>query len=228
MKDKEVIIVNDSGYQAIPSKDGCYDCKLANVCNVDHIYCQGDGYKFDYTPSERPIGDTFYYKDKQYEVVEDPYSGCMECSFCEDGYCLNIVGYCSANTRKDKTAVKVIEINNNIMEKKDLKPGMIVELANGIQYVYLIIGKPVFISVDGFMKYEDYKNDLTFTRDNDWDVVKVYDSLKEGFGMGMKGLIMKTIEMNPKPIWVRKETTLTMDEIAKRFNIPVSQLRIKK
>lgn len=89
---------------------------------------------------------------------------------------------------------------------------------------YLLISKNTMVSKTGFMSLKDYDYNLNnnspdFTINEIWEV-----SASFGFTctINLNNISNKTC------IYNRNCIELTMDEIAKKFNIPVSQLKIKK
>ena len=70
------------------------------------------------------------------------------------------------------------------MKKSDLKDGMIVEYRKREcgDDRYNIVLNNRFVSLQGWMKFEDYNEDLTFegsySSDRNWDIVKVYKPKK--------------------------------------------------
>lgn len=98
--------------------------------------------------------------------------------------------------------VKLIKTN---MKKSDLKDGMTVKNRNG--RIGKIVGNQIIYinGSDDFLL--NFKDDLTSKHEEEeYDIVEVYES-----------------------IWQREEPTeLTMQEIADKFNIEVTNLKIKK
>lgn len=109
------------------------------------------------------------------------------------------------------------------MKKLDLKPGMIVEYANGERRLVVSINNKLYlISSHMFATVKSFSDDLKCDTNPDRNIVKVYQP-KEA-----SSLISLLNNCN-NCIWVRpKETVLTMQEIADKFGIPVEQLKIKK
>lgn len=105
------------------------------------------------------------------------------------------------------------------MKKSDLKPGMVVEYENGKRRLVI-----------------ELNNSLYLIGENNYSDVDSYpDSLYWSGGLAINKIfrpiapecfrdLLKTNNL----IWERKPTELTMEEIAHKFNIPVSQLKIVK
>lgn len=108
------------------------------------------------------------------------------------------------------------------MKKSDLKPGMVVEYADGDKRLVTTINDSLFLMSEcAFATLESFNEDLTCNGYSGMDIVKVYQP-KEPSSLG-------TLFECKKCIWERqKETVLTMQEIADKFGIPVEQLKIKQ
>lgn len=118
---------------------------------------------------------------------------------------------------------KLITIQEYIaMKKSDLKPGMVIEYANGDRRLVVTINNELYlISSHMFIAVKSFSDDLKCDTNPDRNIVKVYQP-KEASSLN------SLLNCN-NCIWVRpKETVLTMQEIADKFGIPVEQLRIKK
>lgn len=108
------------------------------------------------------------------------------------------------------------------MKKSDLKPGMVVEYANGNKRLVVVINDELYlIGRHMFAIVESFNEDLTCDSDPKINIVKVYQP-KEAASLN-------SLLDCENCIWERpKETVLTMQEIADKFGIPIEQLRIKK
>ncbi len=108
--------------------------------------------------------------------------------------------------------------------KKDLKTGMIVELATGTRYLLV---NDTLIGVTGQMRLSNYDENLIYVDNNIYNINKVY--LHEdyywglGFNRNLDTLCHTTL------LWERpKVTEMSIEEIAEKLGIPANQLRIKK
>lgn len=108
------------------------------------------------------------------------------------------------------------------MKKSDLRPGMVVEYANGEKRLVTAINNELFLMGEhAYCRLENFNDDLTCSDNPDITIVKVFQ-LKEASNLG-------TLLECKRCIWERqKETVLTMQEIADKFGIPVEQLKIKQ
>ena len=108
------------------------------------------------------------------------------------------------------------------MKKPDLKPGMVVEYANGDKRLVIVINNKLYlIDTYAFAIVESFNDDLECANNPDINIVKVFQP-KEAASLS-------TLFDCKNCIWERpKETVLTMQEIADKFGIPVEQLKIKK
>jgi hypothetical protein len=123
----------------------------------------------------------------------------------------------------NKQYYKLVEFNSLIkMKKTDLKPGMVVEYANGDKRLVATINNELYlIGEHMFATLASFSDDLTCDTNPDVNIVKVFQP-KEASSLSSL-LDCKNC------IWERpKETVLTMQEIADKFGIPVEQLKIKK
>lgn len=116
------------------------------------------------------------------------------------------------------------------MTLKDLKPGMVVEYANGerrlVMPCSLISDKVYLMGYDAFNSLIEYNNDLTISATNTLNINKVY-SIEEKY-FPFDDIIRKPDRLNL--IWERpkvKVIELTLQAVADKFNIPIEQLRIK-
>jgi hypothetical protein len=118
------------------------------------------------------------------------------------------------------------------MKKSDLKSGMIIERRNGDKGMVLLnTSKGDIIGGGGGSGYktwgglDNYNDDLTYNSCgiHGYDIVKIYDAdCNMGFGS------FGTDYLNL--IWTRpvEPIELTMEQIADKFNIEVSRLKIIK
>lgn len=122
----------------------------------------------------------------------------------------------------NKQDYKLVTFNEIQMKKSDLKPGMVVEYENGNKRLVTAINNELFLMGEHmFCRLEIFNDDLTCDNDPKINIVKVYQP-KEAANLNSL-LDCKNC------IWERqKETVLTMQEIADKFDIPVEQLKIKQ
>lgn len=117
---------------------------------------------------------------------------------------------------------KLITIQEYIaMKKSDLKPGMVVEYANGERRLVVTINNELYlISNHMFAKVNLFTDNLECVTNPDRNIVKVFQP---------EASSLNSLLNCNNCIWIRpKETVLTMQEIADKFGIPVEQLKIKK
>lgn len=110
------------------------------------------------------------------------------------------------------------------MRKSDLRSGMILELRNGQLGILIQTRLGLLIQFDNsWDSLEDYNLDLTAKIDRDCDVFKVKQINSETF------IIRKNLN-RAKTIWNREEQPieLTIDEIADKFGVDSSRIKIKK
>jgi hypothetical protein len=109
----------------------------------------------------------------------------------------------------------------NPIQQKHLRSGMIIEYVSGERRLVTdLMGRLVLISEDGFQPLSDYNEDLIIDDCPYTTINKV--GISEPYCLEVM-LTKATI------IWERpKEVELTMEEIAEKFGIDVSQLKIKK
>ncbi len=107
------------------------------------------------------------------------------------------------------------------MKKSELKPGMVVQYADGKRRLVTAINGELFLmGKDMFAELDKFNEDL-INKSHNLDIVKVFQP-KEPRSLSA------LLECD-NCIWERpKEVILTMQEIANKFNIPVEQIRIKK
>ncbi len=100
---------------------------------------------------------------------------------------------------------------------------MIVECANSVRY--LVLGCKL-LNLDGYSNRSDYNDDLT-SEDAGFDIMKVY--MPSDYYQG--NLRQVFTDYNLTLIWERAEkrtVELTLEDIAEKFNVSVSQIKIKK
>lgn len=118
---------------------------------------------------------------------------------------------------------KIITLNEYMknFSKKDLKPGMVIEYKNGERRLVVEInGELSLISNGMFAELNNFNNDLTYDRNPHINIVAVYKTKPSSLST-----MLETTDL----IWKRpEEVTLTMQEIADKFGIPVEQLKIVK
>lgn len=107
------------------------------------------------------------------------------------------------------------------MKKSELKPGMVVEYANGERRpVIEFRDKLVLLGEDIWADLACHDSDLECLYAKEFTINKVYAPLY------MLGLVSLLKDEHPC-IWERS-VELTMEEIAEKFGINVEQLKIKK
>lgn len=129
---------------------------------------------------------------------------------------------------------KAMESIKTVFTKADLKSGMVVELKNG--GMYLVVNNSL-ISTSGQMYLDNYNDNLEYIENNchvdrpdfseGWSINKVFMKDPHTWGLGFNGGLTTSLSC----IWKRKslkKVEITMDEIAKKFGISVTQLRIKE
>ena len=173
----------------------------------------------------RPIGEIFKFEDTYLKVTKD--GACEKCYFrnrnCSDKSC---IGFCTMSSRTDNTGIYFEEVKYKTMKKSDLKVGMVVERKNGEKMLVMetpSVGK--FLSNNNsWCRFSAYTETLEY-RDlsKSFDIVKVYKGVKYGFSLN------HLIDYAEDVVWEREKpkTELTLEQIAKKFNIPVESLRIK-
>lgn len=108
------------------------------------------------------------------------------------------------------------------MKKSDLKPGMVIEYANGERRLVVEFrDKLVLLGDDSWCDLASHNSDLECFNTKDYTINKIYQPLY------MLGLVSLLKDEHPC-IWERKSVELTMEEIAEKFGISVEQLKIKK
>ena len=136
--------------------------------------------------------------------------------------------YSSYSFAKDTGAriylCKIITLNEYMknFSKEDLKPGMVVEYKNSERRLVVDINSELnLIANNSFAMLKDFNNDLTCNNHSDLSIVAVYTpEIIES---------LSTMLRAKNLVWKRpEEVTLTMQEIADKFGIPVEQLKIVK
>ena len=174
----------------------------------------------------RPIGEIFKFEDTYLKVIKD--GACESCYFknkiCNKTF--DYTGDCRMSRRTDNTGIHFEEVKDKTMKKSDLKVGMVVERRNGEKMLVMetpSVGK--FLSNNNsWCRFSAYTETLEY-RDlsKSFDIVKVYKGVKYGFSLN------HLIDYAEDVVWEREKpkTELTLEQIAKKFNIPVESLRIK-
>lgn len=118
---------------------------------------------------------------------------------------------------------KIITLNEYMknFSKEDLKPGMVVEYKNGERRLVVEIDSKLLLISNGmFAELSNFNNDLTYDNHSNINIVAVYKTKPHSLST-----MLRTTDL----IWKRpEEVTLTMQEIADKFGIPVEQLKIAK
>lgn len=111
------------------------------------------------------------------------------------------------------------------MKKSDLRIGYLCETRSGILKMLMPTqeGKVLIDSEGYYTPFTSLKDDLTTMFSEKYDIFRVW---------GWQLLKSKALDFSVEDrelLWERKEEVeLTLDDIAKKFNIDVSQLKIKK
>jgi hypothetical protein len=134
------------------------------------------------------------------------------------------LSYSNMNTfeRYEKNNYTHVSFNElTQMKKSDLKPGMVVEYANGKKRLVVSInGELALIGENMFSELHMFNEDLT-NKGPSLNIVRIFQP-KEAASLN-------TLLQCDNCIWVRsEEIVLTMQEIADKFGVPVEQLKIKK
>lgn len=153
---------------------------------------------------EQPYGDTDYY------LAEDFFK----------------------TTRRLIQKEHTIVIEKNTFDKSDLRTGMIIVTKKGSEGVVMLNTiKGDIIASDGCNKFnrwcelDHYKNDLTYQYCPHSDIVQVWESNRSDSNRDfLVGFDKGTL------LWEREKPKieLTMEQIAKKFDIDIEQLIIKK
>lgn len=103
------------------------------------------------------------------------------------------------------------------MRKEDLKDGMVVETKRGDRY--LIVKDATYaVKVSTYMDLITHNQDLTYSPDEDLDIMKVFNPCI--------GSIETMLKHPGKPIWERKESKeLTVEEIEKLLGYPIKVVK---
>lgn len=122
----------------------------------------------------------------------------------------------------EKNNYKVVTFNELVqMKKSDLKPGMVVQYADGKKRLVTTVNDELFLMGENmFAELDKFDEDL-INKAHNLNIMKVFQP-KEANSL-------RTLLECDNCIWERpQETVLTMQEIADKFGIPVEQLKIKK
>ena len=118
------------------------------------------------------------------------------------------------------------------MKKSDLKSKMCVELRNGERYMVV---DDVLLKKNGFHMLKNYNEDLKHSLFSDYDIIKVYKGVNLFINftndLGIAGDILNfNFEDDGifELLWDKETLELTLDEIAQKFNVDVSKIKIKK
>lgn len=108
------------------------------------------------------------------------------------------------------------------MKKSDLKPGMVIEYANGERRLVIEFNNKLALLGDvGWDNLTNHTSDLECVITKNCTINKVYKP------QDIRGLSF-LLKIEHPCIWERKSVELTMEEIAEKFGINVEQLKIKK
>ena len=136
----------------------------------------------------------------------------------------NSLSYSSLETFEQcfKNDYELVVFNELIqMKKSDLKPGMVVQYADGKKRLVTAVNDELFLMGENMFAELDKFNEDLINEIHHLNIVKVFQP-KEAASLN-------TLLQCDNCIWERpKETVLTMQEIADKFGIPVEQIRIKK
>lgn len=134
------------------------------------------------------------------------------------------LSYSNMNTLEhyEKNNYKLVSFNElTQMKKSDLKPGMVVQYADGKKRLVTAVNDELFLMGENMFAELDKFNEDLINEIHHLNIVKVFQP-KEAASLN-------TLLQCDNCIWERpKETVLTMQEIADKFGIPVEQLKIKK
>lgn len=105
------------------------------------------------------------------------------------------------------------------MKKSDLKSGMVVQTRSSEKF---LVVNDLLINKTGFMRLDDFETNLKHIGNlNMYDIQAVF-SQSYSWGLGFKGGIE-----HGQMIWKRKEVKeFTIEEIAKKLNIPIDEFKI--
>ena len=180
----------------------------------------------------RQIGETFYHDKVLLKVCEPNNCSCDGCYF--DKICLgnsslrkrDITGPCTGFLREDEKSVIFKEIKKEkTMYKSDLKLGNIVECRNGNVYMLVeVLKRKILIRTNYANEDFDWYDEYLYNKINsEFDIMKVYSGC-------IDGSLEEMLYCNKgKLLWERPEeiTELTLEDVAKKFNVNVKNLRIK-
>lgn len=121
------------------------------------------------------------------------------------------------------------------MTKNDIKPGMVVEFRNGVRAFVVKIEdsthreKIIFMEPNGFEYLDSYNENLVISDPKldlrKLDIMKIYDT-NQRYGLGINRILSDEVIF--KLLWQREETIeISLEDISKKFNVPISQIRIK-
>lgn len=132
--------------------------------------------------------------------------------------------HCYAKDIGERTYLcKIITLNEYMknFSKEDLKPGMVVEYKSGERRLVVKINSELSLISNGmFAELNTFNNNLTCDCNPNINIVAVYKT---------KPSSLATMLHTTDLIWKRpEEVTLTMQEIADKFGVPVEQLKIVK
>lgn len=101
--------------------------------------------------------------------------------------------------------------------KADLKSGMVVVTKEPCRY---LVVDDILIADDGYICLEDYNNNLLNTKNSLYDIEQVY-AKSIYWSSGLSCIVHGDLLWDRQP-----EIVLTKKEIAAKFNIPISKLKI--
>lgn len=121
------------------------------------------------------------------------------------------------------------------MTKNDIKPGMVVEFRNGVRAFVVKVEdcihreKIIFMEPNGFESLDSYNENLVISYPKldlrKLDIMKIYDT-DQRYGLGLNEILSDKAIF--KLLWQREETIeISLEDISKKFNVPISQIRIK-
>ena len=121
------------------------------------------------------------------------------------------------------------------MTKNDIKPGMVVEFRDGVRAFVVKVEdsthreKIIFMGPNGFNFLDHYNENLVISYPKvdlrQLDIMKIYDT-NQRYGLGLNEILSD--EAIFKLLWQREETIeISLEDISKKFNVPISQIRIK-
>lgn len=128
---------------------------------------------------------------------------------------------------KQKQQVKS-DNSNNEFDKSKFKSFMLVETRNKKKYIVNVFNSEIyFIGENGFHNANIfYREDLTYSLNKDFDIVKIYELKNTYNGSSYDSLFAETSKYF-NLIWERKEKIkLTKQQIAEKFNIDIDLIEI--